>query len=105
MHIHARIHRWVLWWFWVGVACGAVAIVNIWGHDLSRTQDKVIILMGVLHWVLGGLVCYACDGIRIQRPAEEPKPSAPQPAPERAEWHAASDFVLPGSRHSLLPPR
>ena len=102
MHIHARVHRWVFWWFYVGVACGAVALVNIMGRDLSRSQEKIILLMGVMHWVLGGLVCYACDGIEIQEPPEQPKPVEPPQLAERVEWHSASDFVLPGSRRSPL---
>jgi hypothetical protein len=104
MHIQARVHRWVLWWFYVGVACGAVALVNLLGRDLSRTQEKVILLMGVAHWVLGGLVCYACEGISVAERPTEPRRKQPTP-PEFEEWHAASDFVLPGSRKRLLPPR
>jgi hypothetical protein len=105
MHIHARVHRWVLWWFYVGIACGAVALVNIFGRNLSRKQEDIVLLMGVAHWVLGGLVCYGCDGIRIAPRPPEPKRSEPAPPPEIQEWHSASDFVLPGTRKHLLPPR
>jgi hypothetical protein len=110
MHIHARIHRWVLWWFYVGIACGAVALVNIFDRDLSRTQDKIILMMGVAHWVLGGLICYACDGITVHERPSEPRRSVElrqegRSLHESDEWHAASDFVLPGSRKRLLPRR
>lgn len=103
-HIHVRIHRWVLWWLAVGVVCGVVALVNILFRDLTRAQDKIILIVGVLHWALGGLVCWAFDGINVDV----------QPPPERKasvridsarEWHSASEFLMPGGRKSLLPPR
>lgn len=104
LHVRIRVHRWVLWWFYLGVICGVVAMVNILFRDLTRGQERLILLLGVFHWLLGGLVCYACEGIQI----ETPKPSAmdgPKAASaEETEWHAPSDFVLPGSRHALLPP-
>jgi len=65
MHIHLWIHRWVLWWFYVGVACGVVALVNILTRDLTRIQERIILVIGVLFWLMGGLVCYACEGIQI----------------------------------------
>jgi hypothetical protein len=37
MHIQARIHGRVVWWFYVGIVCGAVAVTNIVFFDLSRT--------------------------------------------------------------------
>ncbi|HVW85575.1 MAG TPA: hypothetical protein VHB50_12885 [Bryobacteraceae bacterium] len=104
MHLNVRIHHWVLWWFYVGVVCGAVALVNIFTRDLSRTQDKFILIIGVLHWALGGLVCYASEGIRIERPYQ-PEGHITPARREPEEWHPASDFVLPGNRKSLLPPR
>jgi hypothetical protein len=103
MHVHVWIQRWVRWWAYLGIVCGTVALANIFVRDLSRTQDKVILLTGVAHWVLGGVVCYACDGIRIQVPKQS-RADKPMPACEVQEWHAASDFLLPGNRKSLLPP-
>lgn len=103
-HIHIRIHRWVIWWLCLGIVCGVVALVNIFFRDLTRMQDKIILIVGILHWVLGGLVCWAYDGIKITPvlPAQ-PHPSAP--IEDTREWHSASDFILPGTRKSLLPPR
>ncbi len=103
MQFHVRIHRWVLWWFYVGVVCCVVAVINILGRDLSRTQEDVILLIGALHWLLGGLVCYACDAIRIEGLSQQPKDKEPSRAWEPPEWHPPSDFLFPGSRKSLLP--
>ena len=72
MHIHIRIHHWVLWWFGVGIVCGVVALVNILSRDLTRTQDRVVLVVGVLFWLLGGLVCYAYDSVQI---GENSRPS------------------------------
>lgn len=103
MHIHVK--HWVIWWFYVGVVCGIVALINIFARqDLSTTDVKLVLVFGVLHWVLGGVVCYCLDGVKIVAPdAPGGKPSHPG-APD-TEWHAASDFVLPGNRKSILPPR
>jgi hypothetical protein len=102
MHIQARIHRWVIWWFYVGVVCGAVAVTNVLFLDLSRTQDRITLLISLLFWVLGGLVCYASEGIRIERPPQQPIRKDPAKVPELQEWHSASDFLFPGNRKSLL---
>jgi hypothetical protein len=110
LHLNVRIHHWVLWWVVFGIICGIVALINILEHNFSRVQERILIAVGIYNWILGGLICFACEGIRIeqvpplpgQRPAEtETKAS---PAQDR-EWHAASDFLLPGNRKSLLPPR
>lgn len=100
--IYLRIHRWVLWWFYVGVACGAVALANILLRDLTRTQESVILVVGVLHWVLGGLVCYAFAGIQVDVPSPAPKNQPASRVVEESEWHPASDFVLPGRGGKLL---
>jgi hypothetical protein len=105
MHIQARIHGWVVWWFFVGVFCGAVAVTNILFLHLSRTQDRIALFIGVLFWTLGGLICYACEGIRIERSSQQPIKREPMKVQESQEWHSASDFLFPGSRKSLLPPR
>jgi hypothetical protein len=109
MHIHVRIHHWVLWWFYVGIVLGAIALVNIFFRDLSREQERIILIVGAMHWLLGGLVCYSCEGIQIERPrkpAETDKPVARRLVGfSQTEWHPASDFVLPGNRKSLIPPK
>jgi|SRR5579863_2004872 len=109
MHIHVRIHRWVLWWFIVGIVLGAVAVLNILIRDLSRAQERVILIIGVLNWLLGGIICYGCGAIRIEkRPGERSAAGDSAPvarSPLKREWHAASDFLLPGNRKSLLPPK
>ena len=72
MHIHVRIHRWVLWWFNVGIVLGAIAVINILFRDLSRTQERIILIIGALNWLLGGLICYGYGGVRIVRPTGWP---------------------------------
>lgn len=103
-HIHIRIHRWVIWWLCLGVVFGAIALVNILFRELTRTQDKIILMVGILHWVLGGVVCWAFEGIKVEPapPAKRDQPARPEGA---KEWHSPSDFVQPGGRKSLLPPR
>lgn len=105
MYTHLRIHRWVLWWLYLGALCGAVALINILLRDLSPTQIKLVLAFGVLNWVLGGFVCYCCGGVKIeQSPLHTEKPVRLNRSQQR-EWHAASDFLLPGNRKSILPPR
>ncbi len=105
MHLHVRIHHWVLLWIYVGIACGAVALVNILGRTLSPDQETWILVIGVLFWVIGGVICYARDAVRIETPRHEAAKSSDAPVPPQVEWHSASDFVLPGNRKSILPPK
>jgi hypothetical protein len=106
LHRRVRIHRWVVWWMVLGVVCGIVAVTNILEHNLTRAQERVLILTGVLNWILGGVICYASEGIRIEKPSHPETKAAPKVLPhDDEEWHAASDFLLPGSRKSLLPPK
>jgi hypothetical protein len=90
----------------LGVVCGIVAVTNILEHNLTRAQEKVLILTGIMNWILGGLICYASEGIRIEKPSHPQEKVAPKALPVHdEEWHAASDFLLPGNRKSLLPPK
>lgn len=105
MHVHLRIHHWVLWWFYVGVVLGVVAVVNILMRDLARPQERAILILGLLFWVLGGFVCHAFDGIRVVASRKPHQQAAKETIRDRdKEWHPASDFVLPGSHKHLLPP-
>ena len=76
---HLHIHHWVVWWFYVGLVCGVVAMVNIFTRDLSRSQDHLILLVGIIFWVLGGVVSWAAKGIEpyetppVERPGEPAK--------------------------------
>ena len=104
-HIHLRIHRWVVWWFYIGLIGGVVALVNILGRHLTRSEEETLVILGVVHWFLGGFICWALEGIQVQAPPEaaEYRPLA-RIAPEM-EWHPASDFLLPGRGKRLLPPK
>ena len=105
IHFNVRIHRWVFWWFYVGVACGVVALTNILFRDLTRTQEKVILAVGVLHWLLGGLVCYAFEGIQVEEPPQPQKNNQPASVVQDTEWYPASCFVLPGRGGKLPSPK
>jgi hypothetical protein len=74
----------------VGVACGAVAVVNILSRNLSRTQEDVILVIGAVFWVLGGVVCYACDAIRIEGSSQQPENKDPGPAERPLEQRRTS---------------
>ena len=104
MPYQVHFRRWVLWWIYTGIVCGIVALVNILFRDLSSLQIAIVIGMGVLFWTVGGIVAYGYGGVRIVSGL----PAAPGPeirnSPQQ-EWHAASDFLLPGTRRTLLPPR
>jgi hypothetical protein len=104
MQFNVHVRRWVAWWFYVGIVCGGVALANILGRDLTRSQERILLLIGALHWLLGGVVCWAFDAVKFRSapPQSIQKKNVP-PAPE-TEWHPASDFLLPGRRRSLLPP-
>jgi|SRR5436190_15862353 hypothetical protein len=103
MFVHFKIRRWVLWWFYIGIAGGLVAVINILSRDLTRTQEEVLLAMGVMHWVLGGIACYFYDSVQIQKPTEDTK-NGQYKAEQATEWHEASDFLPPGGRQTLLPP-
>jgi len=60
-----HFHRWVVWWFFLGLIGGAIGLVNIFFLDLTHTQERVILFFGVLHWLLGGLVCWAWEGVTL----------------------------------------
>jgi hypothetical protein len=104
MDLHVRVHRWVVWWFYIGLVCGIVALANIFSRNLTRSQEDLVLILGVIHWVLGGVVCYSFDGVKLESPKRAPKPEPRSPAHpvEEKEWHFASEFLQPG-RKRLLP--
>lgn len=105
MYLHLRVHHWVVWWFVIGVICGVVALVNIFSRNLTRSQEDAVLVFGVINWVLGGLVCYSLEAVRIESPQKPMRrDSAEHPHHEAmTEWHPASDFLQAGRRKSLLP--
>jgi hypothetical protein len=103
--VHIHVKHWVLWWFYLGVVCGVVALLNIFLRDLSSTGIRLVLIFGVLHWVLGGVVCYCYDGVKIVQPPQAPIRPLERAVRDDKEWHSASDFVLPGNRKSIFPPR
>jgi hypothetical protein len=74
MDVHLRIRRWVICWFWLGVACGAVAILNIVSRNLTKSQELIILFIGVMNWVLGGAICWAF-GVQIAQPSPPASPT------------------------------
>jgi hypothetical protein len=103
MDKHLRIHRWVIWWFYVGVIGGLIALVNIFGHSLTGFQERLLLIVGAAFWLLGGVVCWAFESVKFEAPPLPPTiQKSPNAGPER-EWHPASDFLLPGRGKSILP--
>ena len=104
MYLHLRVHHWVVWWFVIGVICGVVALVNILSRNLTRSQEDAVLVFGVINWVLGGLVCYSLEAVRLEGPPKTtPREHFEAPHHELTEWHPASDFLQPGRRKRLLP--
>ena len=100
MDIHVRIQRWVIWWICLGLVFGFIAVANMLGRNLSRSQEDVLWVVGALNWFLGGIICWSLRAVQVHRVDK----SAPHPdVPNEKEWHPPSDFVIPGARH-VLPP-
>ena len=100
--MHLRVRRWVMWWLSIGVICGVIAISIILGDNLTPPQEKIVLLIGAAHWLLGGIVCWAFESVKVEQRPPEPRRKPAANVPERY-WHPASDFLLPGRRKSLLP--
>lgn len=66
MHLYVRLHHWVIWWLCVGAVLGLIAIVNILTADFTRTQDGVILVIGILFWTLGGFIYQAYEGVEFK---------------------------------------
>ena len=93
----------MLWWFDVGLAIAAVALVNLPFLNLTRTQEQVIFIFCVLNWLLSGLVCWAYEGIPSGNHVQSQKPVQTTAVPTEREWHSASEFRLPGGGRTLPP--
>lgn len=109
MHFHLHVKHWVVVWFWMGIVCGVVAMVNIFARNLSPEDIKLALFFGIDFWVIGGLACYGFEGVRIEQPkSRRTKISVPGqkmsvPGQKDApEWHSASDFLIPGNHRHLL---
>jgi hypothetical protein len=102
MHMHLRIQRWVVWWFYVGVVCGVIALSVMVGHNFTGAQDRTLLLLGVAHWLLGGIICWAFDSVRVEPRSPSPPAQKPPKISVEKEWHPASDFLMPGGKHSLI---
>src|SRR5437764_5600755 len=104
MLVRLRFHRWVIWWLVVGIIGGAIAITNLLAHHVTAAEDRILILMGAAHWVLGGIVCWAFEGVKMESAPESSSPAIENSRDSGAatEYHPASDFLLPGRRQSLL---
>ena len=61
-----RLHLRVVWWFCLGVFGGVLALGNIFLLNLTRLDERVILLFGLAHWLLGGLVCWALEGVKLE---------------------------------------
>ena len=67
MHIHLRIQRWVVWWFYVGVVCGVIALSIILGHQFTRAQEENLTVVGsgsLAAWAES--ICWAFDSVRVE---------------------------------------
>ena len=98
-----QIHRWMLWWFDVGLVIAVVALVNLPFLNLTRTKEQVIFIFCVSNWLLSGLVCWAYESIQPGNEVEPRKRAQTAPVPQEREWHSASEFRLPGGGRTLLP--
>lgn len=98
MYIHVHMHHWVKIWIYVGIVCGAVALVNIFGRRLSDSQVDWILAMGALNWVVGGLICYFWDAVEIYIPSRSRKLAV------RGEHRYGSGLVARGHHQDMLPP-
>ncbi|MEO8371506.1 MAG: hypothetical protein ABI806_20125 [Candidatus Solibacter sp.] len=105
--LRIRVRRWVMWWLAIGVVCGVVAVSIIVGDNLTPPQEKIVLLIGAAHWLLGGIVCWAFESVKVETRVEtRDTPRVVQmPADKTPESysHPASDFLLPGRGHSILP--
>lgn len=70
MDIRLRVHHWVVWWFWLAVIFSGVSLLNVLVRNLTRPQDKVVAIVSALFWVIGGIFCYAVEGVQVEHRRE-----------------------------------
>jgi hypothetical protein len=98
-----RFHRWVFWWFCLGIFGGIIALGNIFFLDLTHLEVKVILFFGLAHWLLGSLVCWAWEGVKLE--PEKPVANAVRTSvlAEKQEQNIAAELIRRQNR--LVPPR
>jgi hypothetical protein len=99
-----RSHRWVLWWFEVGLGIAVVTLPNLPYLNLTRSEERLLFILCAVHWLLAGLICWAFADMKSAVVWAQPPKAAPfANVPEEREWHPASEFRLPGSVKILVP--
>ena len=98
MHFHVRLHHWVVGWIYVGIACGVAALANIVLRALTHRQEVIILVIGALYWAMGGLLCWAWEGVRIQRASRLRKTQRVEREGSAKTEHLSSFLAVPGRR-------
>ena len=69
----AKVRPWVIWWFCLGIVGAAIALPEIFLRDLTHFQERILLSFGIAHWLLGGIICWAWEGVKFgQAHPEEP---------------------------------
>jgi len=85
---------------------GLIASANFVGYLAGALLAALHLPGSRRAWLLGGLACYGYGGVRIEQPHRRQSEDGHALAfTSQKEWHPASDFLLPGNRKSILPPR
>jgi hypothetical protein len=105
MHFHLRVHHWVIDWIVVGVVCGIVVLVNLLFRRPAPDEVVLSLFFGGLYWVIGGIVCYCVEAVKLESPHGSERGEMAKRAAEAGEYHCASDFLFPGASHHLFPRR
>jgi hypothetical protein len=92
-----------MWWLSIGVICGVIAVSIILGDNLTPPQERIVLLIGAAHWLLGGIVCWAFESVKVETRNKPPQPVIHVDTTPESYSHPASDFLLPGRSNSILP--
>jgi hypothetical protein len=98
-----RIQHWIVDWFYLGLVCGVVVLVNLFARTVSADTLTLVIFFGGLAWFIGGIICYGYEGIGTQGWPPEPRHRAGGQEEQPLEWHCASDFLIPGTHKTYVP--